>query len=48
METRFLGRTGLRVSVLSFGAMTFGGERSPFFRQVGTTEVEDARRQVDL
>jgi aryl-alcohol dehydrogenase-like predicted oxidoreductase len=48
VETRFLGRTGLRVSVLSFGAMTFGGERSPFFRQVGTTEAGDARRQVDL
>ncbi|MGD9695205.1 MAG: aldo/keto reductase [Thermoleophilia bacterium] len=48
METRFLGGTGLRVSVLSFGAMTFGGEGSDFFRPVGTTELDDARRQIDL
>lgn len=45
---RFLGRTGLRVSAISFGAMTFGGARSDFFRPVGTTELEEARRQVDL
>lgn len=45
---RFLGRTGLRVSAISFGAMTFGGARSDFFRTVGTTELEEARRQVDL
>jgi aryl-alcohol dehydrogenase-like predicted oxidoreductase len=34
--------------VLSFGAMTFGGARSEFFRAVGTTEGDDARRQVDM
>ena len=45
---RFLGRTGLRVSAIAFGAMTFGGARSDFFRPVGTTELEEARRQVDL
>lgn len=45
---RFLGRTGLQVSAISFGAMTFGGARSDFFRPVGTTELEEARRQVDL
>ncbi len=47
MQMRYLGRTGLRVSALSFGAMTFGGSRSDFFRSVGDTEVEEARRQVD-
>ncbi len=45
---RFLGRTGLQVSAISFGAMTFGGAGSDFFRPVGTTEVDEARRQVDL
>lgn len=45
---RFLGRTGLQVSAISFGAMTFGGAVSDFFRPVGTTEVDEARRQVDL
>ena len=47
MQMRYLGRTGLRVSALSFGVMTFGGSRSYFFRSVGDTEVEEARRQVD-
>ena len=47
MEMRYLGRTGLRVSSLSFGVMTFGGSRSDFFRAVGETEAEEARRQVD-
>ncbi len=45
---RFLGRTGLQVSAISFGSMTFGGAGSDFFRPVGTTEVDEARRQVDL
>ncbi len=48
MQMRFLGRTGLQVSAISFGAMTFGGGDSEFFRPVGTTEVDEARRQVDL
>ncbi|HWH13416.1 MAG TPA: aldo/keto reductase [Miltoncostaeaceae bacterium] len=48
MELRYLGRTGLKVSVLSFGAMTFGGARSEFFARVGTTELDAARRQVDM
>ena len=48
MQMRYLGRTGLQVSAISFGAMTFGGSRSDFFRAVGTTEVDEARRQVDL
>jgi len=48
MRMRFLGRTGLQVSAISFGAMTFGGASSDFFRPVGTTELDEARRQVDL
>ncbi|WP_425516805.1 aldo/keto reductase [Miltoncostaea oceani] len=48
MRMRFLGRTGLQVSAISFGAMTFGGASSEFFRPVGTTELDEARRQVDL
>ena len=47
MRMNFLGRTGLEVSAISFGAMTFGGARSDFFRPVGTTELDEARRQVD-
>lgn len=46
METRYLGGTGLRVSVLSFGAMTFGGAESPFFAPIGTTAVDEARELV--
>lgn len=46
MEYRFLGDSGLRVSTLSFGAMTFGG--SGRFESVGTTQLEEATRLVDL
>lgn len=45
MEYRQLGRSGLRVSVLSLGTMTFGG--SGEFAVVGNTGVEEARRIVD-
>jgi aryl-alcohol dehydrogenase-like predicted oxidoreductase len=48
MEYRYLGRTGLLVSAVGFGTMTFGGARSDFFRPVGTTELDDARRQVAM
>ena len=48
MEYRYLGRTGLRVSALSLGTMTFGGARSDWFRAVGSTEVDEARTLVDL
>ena len=48
MRLRFLGRTGIQVSAISFGAMLFGGAGSGFFRPVGTTELEGARQQVDL
>ncbi len=46
MEYRVLGRSGLKVSVFSFGAMTFGG--SGMFATIGTTRGADARRQIDL
>jgi aryl-alcohol dehydrogenase-like predicted oxidoreductase len=46
MEYRFLGRSGLRVSALSFGAATFGGG-TEFFRAWGETQVDEARRLVD-
>jgi aryl-alcohol dehydrogenase-like predicted oxidoreductase len=47
MEYRLLGRSGLRVSALSFGAATFGGGNE-FFKAWGSTQVEEARRMVDL
>lgn len=46
MEKRFLGRSGLQVSTLSFGLMTFGG--GGMFKDVGNTQVEEARRQIDI
>jgi aryl-alcohol dehydrogenase-like predicted oxidoreductase len=46
MEYRQLGRSGLRVSALTLGTMTFGGRGG--FGAVGATDVEGARRQVDL
>jgi aryl-alcohol dehydrogenase-like predicted oxidoreductase len=47
METRFLGSSGLEVSCLGFGAMTFG-EGDGRFSVVGTTTGDAARRQVDM
>jgi aryl-alcohol dehydrogenase-like predicted oxidoreductase len=47
MEYRLLGRSGLKVSVLSFGAATFGGGNE-FFAAWGNTGVDEARRMVDL
>ena len=47
MEYRQLGGSGLRVPVLSFGTATFGGSNE-FFKAWGSTQVEEARRLVDL
>src|SRR5579864_5719263 len=47
MEYRQLGGSGLKVSVLSFGTGTFGGGNE-FFRAWGDTNVEEARRLVDI
>ncbi len=46
MEYRTLGGSGLRVSVLTMGTMTFGGAGG--FADVGSTAVDEARRQVDM
>ncbi|HDR9585891.1 aldo/keto reductase [Burkholderia stabilis] len=47
MEYRTLGRSGLKVPVLSFGAGTFGGT-GPLFSAWGNTGVAEARRLVDI
>jgi aryl-alcohol dehydrogenase-like predicted oxidoreductase len=47
MEYRNLGRSGLRVPVLSFGAGTFGGS-GPLFGAWGNIEGDEARRIVDI
>jgi aryl-alcohol dehydrogenase-like predicted oxidoreductase len=47
MEYRLLGRSGLKVPVLSFGTGTFGGE-PPFFNNWGNTDVAGARRLIDI
>src|ERR1700761_4387815 len=46
MEYRQLGGSGLRVSALTLGTMTFGGRGG--FSAVGATDVQGARRQLDL
>jgi len=47
MEYRLLGRSGLRVPVLSFGTGTFGGGNE-FFRAWGASDVAEATRLVDI
>jgi aryl-alcohol dehydrogenase-like predicted oxidoreductase len=44
VEFRSLGATGLKVSVLSFGTMSFAGKQQSV---VGTTDVPEARRLID-
>ena len=46
MDYRQLGRSGLRVSALTLGTMTFGGGGN--FAKVGSTDVAGARRQIDM
>jgi aryl-alcohol dehydrogenase-like predicted oxidoreductase len=45
MDHRQLGRSGLRVSTLTLGTMTFGGRGE--FAMVGATGLDDARRLID-
>ena len=43
IDYRLLGRSGLKVSALSIGTVTFGNDGS-----WGSTELKDAQRQIDL
>jgi aryl-alcohol dehydrogenase-like predicted oxidoreductase len=43
MDYRLLGRSGLKVSTLSMGTVTFGNDGS-----WGDTELKDAQRQIDV
>jgi aryl-alcohol dehydrogenase-like predicted oxidoreductase len=47
MEFRILGRSGLKVPVLSLGTGTFGGANE-FFRAWGNSGVPEATRLVDI
>ena len=47
MEYRLLGGSGLKVSALSFGTGTFGGQ-GEFFKAWGSTDVAEARRLLDI
>lgn len=47
MDYRHLGRSGLKVPVLSFGAGTFGGT-GPLFSAWGQTDAAGAARLVDI
>ncbi len=46
MEYRQLGNSGLKVSVLTMGTMTFGGKGN--FAKVGDTSLDEVRRLIDL
>ncbi len=45
MEYRQLGRSGLKVSTITLGTMTMGGEGK--FAGVGAVRLDQARRQID-
>lgn len=47
MDYRYLGRSGLKVPALSFGAGTFGGQ-GPLFSNWGTSDAKEATRLVDI
>jgi aryl-alcohol dehydrogenase-like predicted oxidoreductase len=47
MEYRLLGRSGLKVPVLTFGCGTFGG-KGEFFQAWGDIQAKEATRMVDI
>src|SRR5215475_14129136 len=47
MEYRQLGKSGLKVPVLSYGTGTFGGG-GDFFKAWGSSDVAEATRLVDV
>ncbi len=47
MEYRQLGRSGMKVPVLSYGTGTFGGSNE-FFKRWGSSDVAEASRLVDI
>ena len=46
MEYRQLGNSGLMISELTLGTMTFGGKGG--FAKVGAVSLAEARRLIDL
>ena len=46
MKYNYLGHSGLKVSALQLGTMTFGGEG--FFAKAGNLDVTAAKRQIDM
>jgi len=46
MDYRYLGRSGLRISTLTLGTMTFGAQGR--FANAGSTDVAEAKRLLDL
>jgi aryl-alcohol dehydrogenase-like predicted oxidoreductase len=46
MEYRQLGNSGLKVSVLAMGTMTFGGKGN--FAKVGNVSLDEVRRLIDI
>jgi len=46
MEYRQLGTSGLQISALTLGTMTFGGRGD--FAKVGDTDLAGAKRQIDM
>jgi aryl-alcohol dehydrogenase-like predicted oxidoreductase len=46
MQYRQLGRSGLKVSAITLGTMTFGGRGA--FAKVGNTDIREAGRLIDM